>query len=55
MWPRGVITVGLERSRLNPEMHAKVWRPSQLTAQEPQIPSLQDLIVEKKNSNLLIG
>lgn len=43
MWPRGVMAVGLDKSRLKPEMQAKVWRPSQLTAQDPQMPSLQDL------------
>lgn len=44
MCPKGVITVGLDKSLLNPAIQAKVCRPSQFTAQEPQIPSLHDLI-----------
>lgn len=41
--PNGVMTVGFDKSLLKPDMQAKVCKPSQLTAQEPQIPSLQDL------------
>lgn len=33
-------------------MHAKVTRPSQFIAQDPQIPSLHDLLNDKEESKL---
>jgi len=43
MCPIGVIIDGYAKSLSYALIQAKVWSPSQLTAHEPQIPSLQDL------------
>lgn len=48
---------GLEISVSIDRMQAKEWRPSQFMAQEPQMPSLQDLLkvrVESMSSLILI-
>ena len=52
MCPNGVIMAGLDKSLSIGLMQANEWRPSQFIAQEPQIPSLQDLLKDKVESYL---
>lgn len=52
IWPNGVIKDGLDKSESIYLMQANEWSPSQFIAQDPQIPSLHDLLNESVESKL---
>ena len=52
IWPNGVIKAGLVKSVSIDRMQASECKPSQFIEQEPQIPSLHDLLNDNEESKL---
>lgn len=52
MCPKGVINAGLDKSLSIYLIQEREWRPSQFIEQDPQIPSLHDLLKERVESRL---